>query len=414
MQSFEAVHQALRTLRTQRLRTFLTMFGVVWGTASVVFLLSWGLGVQRMLEHGFSKVGKNVFQVWAGNIGEDFTAATDRRHLWLTLEDVDVLRKRMRLAERVAAETRNFRIAAFRQKALSVDVRGVEPQHLDLRGVPLAAGRGLTRSDLDQRRRVALLGDKARRRLLGPQAGVGAWIRIEGRPFQVVGLLSPVGTQLWRDEATEIDEQIWVPITTVLASGPRYGKDENIIDMIVLRVPDRHLYDQAKREARAILAERLHVSPTDQEAFRMLSPIDLLRQLPVDEVGGLLLTLGVTTLLIGGIGILNLMLDSVQERRQEIGVRLAVGARQRDILAQFFFETLVMTGLGGLLGLSLGIGGCWLLAAFQVPDLIPVPILRLEIVGIAVGVMGFVALASGLIPAWAAARIEPSRTLRAE
>ncbi len=101
-----------------------------------------------------------------------------------------------------------------------------------------------------------------------------------------------MGTQLWRDESTEIDEQIWVPITTVLASGPRYGKDENIVDMIVLRVPDRHLYEQAKREARAILAERLHVSPTDEEAFRMLSPIDLLRQLPVDEVGGLLLTLG--------------------------------------------------------------------------------------------------------------------------
>ncbi len=218
MQGFEAARQALRTLRTQRLHTFLTMFGVVWGTASVVFLLSWGLGMQRMLEHGFTKVGKNVFQIWAGNIGEDFTAAVDRRHLWLTLEDVDVLRKRMRLAERVAAETRNFRIAGYRQKTLSVDVRGVEPQHLDLRGVSLAAGRGLTRSDLDHRRRVALLGDKARRRLLGPQAGVGAWIRIEGRPFQVVGLLSAVGTQLWRDEATEIDEQIWVPITTVLAS----------------------------------------------------------------------------------------------------------------------------------------------------------------------------------------------------
>ncbi len=184
--------------------------------------------------------------------------------------------------------------------------------------------------------------------------------------------------------------------------------------MIVLRVPDRHLYEQAKREARAILAERLHVSPTDEEAFRMLSPIDLLKQLPVDEVGGLLLTLGVTTLLIGGIGILNLMLHSVHERRQEIGVRLAVGARRRDILAQFFLETLVMTGLGGLFGLALGIGGCWLLASFQVPDLIPVPILRMEIVGLAVGVMGFVAFASGLIPAWAAARIEPSRTLRAE
>lgn len=414
MRVLEAVDQAIRTLRTERLRTFLTMFGVVWGTASVVFLLSWGLGVQSMLERGFTKVGKNVFQVWAGNIGENFTPAVDRRQLWLTLEDAERIRKRSRLAELVSAETRDLAIVSYGQKMLSTSLRGVEPAQLELRGVRVATGRPITRVDLDHRRRVAVLGELAHRRLLGPRGGVGSWIRIDGRPFKVVGILERVGTQLWRDSAKEIDEQVWAPLTTLLGLGERYGKDENVIDAIVVRVPHRHLYEDAKKEIRAILSEHLRVSASDEEALRIASPIDLLNQLPMDQMTGILFTLGFTTLLIGGIGILNLMLDAVHERRQEIGVRQAVGGRRKDIVGQFFLETLVITGVGGLVGLLLGIAGCWVLAAFEVPDMIPLPILKMKIIWLAILVVSVVAFASGLIPAWRAARFDPALTLRAE
>lgn len=131
-------------------------------------------------------------------------------------------------------------------------------------------------------------------------------------------------------------------------------------------------------------------------------------------MGGLLFTLGATTLMIGGVGILTMMLDAVQERRQEIGVRLAVGARRRDILSQFFLETLVITGLGGLLGIALGLAGCVALTQFAVGDLIPVPLVRWETIAIALGVMTFVGFSSGLFPAWRASRVDPSVTLRAE
>jgi putative ABC transport system permease protein len=261
---------------------------------------------------------------------------------------------------------------------------------------------------------VAVVAEQPRRELLGAAGGVGSWIRIDGLPFQVVGVLSRVGTQLWQDGPSAIDEEVWVPITALFAFGPRWGHDGDIVDMIALRLIDRRAYDDLGREIRAVLAPRLGVSVTDEEAIRIASPIESLRKLPMDEMDGLLFTLGAGTLLIGGVGVLTMMLDAVHDRRQEIGVRLAVGARRRDVLGQFLLETAVIAGLGGLLGLVLGIGGCWALARIEVPDLVPQPILRGDVVAVAFGVLVTVALGAGFLPAWRASRVDPSITLRAE
>jgi putative ABC transport system permease protein len=410
----EALAQALRTLRTERLRSFLTMFGVVWGTASVVFLLSWGLGVQEMLEAGLSRAGKNVVLIWPGKIGEDYTPAGDRRELWFTRADVEQVRRRVRLAVAVVGEARFWGSVGHGQSTRATDVRGVEPASLDMHGTAIAAGRPILDGDLVGRRRVVVLGDRLRRDLLGASGGVGATVRIRGQSFVVVGVLRRVGSQLWRDNGSEIDEQAWIPLTTLFTIDPRPGKDEDVIDHILFRIARRQDYAAAQREARAALAERLRFSPSDEEAVRMASPIDLLSKLPVDQTTGLLLILGGATLLIGGIGILTMMLDAVQERRQEIGVRLAVGARRRDVIWQFFLETFLITSLGGWIGVALGVGGALGLAHVQVPDLIPVPILHGWIVALAIGVMTAVGLAAGLVPAWRAARVDPSVTLRTE
>lgn len=410
----EAFVQALRTLRAERLRSFLTMFGIVWGTASVVFLMSWGIGVQRMLEAGLSRAGKNVVMAWPGKIGEDYTPAGDRRELWFTRADVDAVRSRIRLAELVVGEGRFWGSIGHGQVMLSTDVRGVELASMALHGTAIASGRPIVEGDLRQRRRVVVLGDRLRRRLLGPSGGVGATIRIRGQSFRVVGVFARVGTQLWRDNGAEMDDQAWIPLTTFFTLDPRPGKDEDVIDRIFVRVTRRQDYEALKVELRTALAERLRFAPTDEEAVKMASPIDLLRKLPVDQTTGLLLILGGATLVIGGIGILTMMLDSVQERRQEIGVRLAVGARRRDVVEQFFLETFLITGIGGAIGVAIGVAGALGLAQLEVPDLIPVPVLHGWIVALAVGVMTAVGLAAGLVPAWRAARVDPSVTLRVE
>jgi putative ABC transport system permease protein len=367
-----------------------------------------------MLEAGLSRAGKNLVMAWPGKIGEDYTPAGDRRELWFTRADVEAVRRRVRLVEAVVGEGRFWGPVTHGQTTLSTDVRGVEPASMDLHGTTMAAGRAIGATDVRQRRRVVVLGDRLRRRLLGATSGVGAAVRIRGQSFRVVGVLARVGTQLWRDNGEELDDQAWIPLTTLFTLDPRPGRDPDVIDRILVRIADRQAYEAAKTELRAALAVRLRFAPTDEEAVRMASPLDLLRKLPVDQTTGLLLILGGATLVIGGIGILTMMLDAVQERRQEIGVRLAVGARRRDVVGQFFLETFLITGIGGALGLAIGVGGALALASLDVPDLIPVPVLRGWIVALAIGVMTGVGLAAGLVPAWRAARVDPSVTLRAE
>jgi putative ABC transport system permease protein len=409
----ESLRQAGRTLRAHRMRAFLTLFGVMWGTAGLIFLMSWGAGVRVMLDRGMTKTGKNMVQVWAGKIGEEFTPAADRRWLWFTLEDVDAVRSRARIPDLVGAESELWSVVDFREKSLSMDVRGMEPETMRVRGVPLSGGRGISPDDVRDRRRVAVVGSRAREKLLGPSGWVGARIRIQGYPFEVIGVLEPVGIQLSRD-GDEIDDQVWIPITALFSFGKRYGMDEDVVQKVLFRVPDRELLEPAQSEVRAILADRLGVAPTDTEAVGMFSAVAFLQNFRLGEMDGTLLVLALATLVIGGVGVMTMMLDSVHERRAEIGVRLAVGARRRDVVGQFFVEAFALTLLGGLVGMAAGIGSCWLLGRLEVPDVIPVPILRWDMVALALVSMILVGISAGVVPAWKASGVDPAETLRME
>jgi putative ABC transport system permease protein len=411
-----AARQALFTLRLQRLRTALTLFGIGWGTASVVFLLAWGQGLSLTLEQGFQRAGRDLAMAFAGRVGEQFTPASDRRELWLKRADAEALARKAHLAGPVGAEVDAFLPVAFGARAFTENVRGSEVANLELRGVVVAQGRPLSRADVDHRRRVAVLGHDVAERLLGAEGGVGSRIRVAGRSFEVIGLFERVGTQLWRDSAP-IDEQIWLPITSfypLVSQRWQAYADQEVVENVLFRFPGRRLYDASKAEVRSILAERLRVSPTDEEAIYVISPADALRGVPLDAMRGVLFVLAVATLGIGGIGVMNMMLDSVHERRNEIGVRLAVGARRREVVGQFLVETLAMTSVGGLSGIALGVAACAALSIPDLPDLIPVPLLSARIVALALGVMAGVGAAAGVLPAWRAARVDPAEILRAE
>ena len=177
----------------------------------------------------------------------------------------------------------------------SRDVRGVEPQTMVVRNTTIAAGRPITAEDVHARRRVAVLGHKARLELLGPQGRIGATIRVLGTPHEVVGFFEPVGTQLTRD-ADEIDEQIWVPLSTLLGLRPSRVENEDVIDIIVLRARSREIYDDLKREIQAVVGRRLGVRPDDEEAMIIVSPIENVRNMQIDRMTGMLFVLAVTTL----------------------------------------------------------------------------------------------------------------------
>jgi putative ABC transport system permease protein len=417
----ESLREALRLLIAQPLRSLLTLFGLVWGTAAVIFLLSWGDGLRTMLDVAFQRAGKNLVQTWAGRISDDFSPAVDRRYLWYTTADVEALRRGTQEIDLVAAETREFAAATFRGRALSAQVRGVETAGQAIRTVAAASGRLISEQDVEHRRRVAVIGSRVRERLLGAEGRVGSWVRLDGTAFRVVGIMERVGTQLSRD-GPEIDDQIWVPLSSHLALWPNPWIEEDMINTILARAKHRDRIDQAEAEVRRVLAKRLGVGAEDKEAVPIFSPVKMLKRIPVSQQNGLNLLIAITTLLVGGIGILAMMLDSVQERRGEIGVRLALGARRRDVVQQFLWEGVAIVGVGGGVGVALGVGGALFLAsdAFRgrIPpalrDLVPIPELSAAVIALALAAMAAVALLAGVVPAWRAARIDPAETLRVE
>ena len=414
----ESLREALRLLRAQPMRSALTLFGLVWGTAAVIFLVSWGRGLQTMMEAAFARSGKSMIFVMADKLKEDFSPAADRRYLWFIADDVATLRRRAHLVELVAPETQNFRTASFGARSASLNIRGVEPENFEIRGITLAEGRAISRSDGTLRRRVVVLGETAQKRL---GAQIGSWIRLGGTPFRVIGRMARVGTQLARDGPL-IDEQVWVPLATHQVLWHNELVADDVINVILVRMKDKRRIDETKAEIRAILAERLRVPADDDEAVLMFSPEDVLKSIPLDQQNVLYLLIGGTTLAIGGIGVLALMLDAVRERRREIGVRLAVGARPRDVLMQLFLESVLLVLLGGALGVAFGVSGALFLAsaAFRnnigadLRDLVPVPELSLDVVLSALAVMTAVALFAGVVPARRAMKIDPALTLRAD
>jgi putative ABC transport system permease protein len=405
----EVIRQALYTMRLHRRWAALTMFGIVWGTASVVLLVGWGVGAHRMVDRGLQKVGKNLVFVLAGRIGKDLGPADERRVLHIELEDAEAVRASARRVELASAEVSAFLLVRYGAESRMVDVRGIEPVMRDLRGVTLAAGRFISADDVRFQRRVAVIGQTARQRLLGPRPAVGQQLDINGQSFEVVGLLDRVGTQLsrWR---TETDEQVWIPVTTAQTL-----TDRDDVDNLTLRPAERRFNDDLKRQVRTILARRWHVSPADEEAVFIISMVDILSTF--DSVftfmNVFLVVLATTTLFIGGIGVMNMMLVSVSERRREIGLRLAVGALRRHVVGQFLLETLVITLVGGVVGLSIGLAGCGLLSLLA-SDLIPVPVIVPQVVVLALGVTMLVGMTAGIGPAWRAASVDPAETLRDE
>ncbi len=413
---YENVRNALSALSGNKLRSALTMLGIVIGTAAVITLLSVGQGVEAFINQQFSALGTNLLFVWprqGGSQRTQFTAFAFNQTT-LTERDAGALDDPLRVPDiaGVAPLLRLDALARFGRKDLITTVRGVDADYAEARDVQVVDGRFISEDDVLTHARVAVIGQTVHDELFPSGAEpLNQTIRINDVPFRVVGVLEERGGNQFAND----DNQVIVPISAARGRLTDLRAVSGLpgVSVILLQAAEAGELDPVKADSTATLRDTHGISYRDDDDFSILSQNDLLATFGQISAA-ITLFLGAIagiSLLVGGIGIMNIMLVTVTERTREIGLRKAIGAKRRDILIQFLVEAMTLALLGGLMGLTLGVLGALLIAGISqefAPRISPITIL------LSTGMSVFVGLVAGLYPALRAARLNPIDALRYE
>jgi len=417
MQSFsDILGQVFRAIAANKLRTFLTMFGIAWGVGSLLVLVGLGEGFRSGQHREFATLGNDVIMMWNGTIPAVANQHTGMRPYKLTLGDEAALRSLPQLRAVTVELARSDLYEVSQWSNASSAVIGVQPNYPAVRFIPMAQGRFLDDADLADRRRVAVLGSKTATLLFPGRPFLGESITINGTAFTIVGRVAKVSRGTYDGQ----DQRVYIPITTMQEIFALKG------DNIPLDALTSIQYQPSKRgDAVAAVAAVDHViaarhgfDPSLHDAFEQFDSIEEEKMVGAifDAMDIFLGGVGVVTLGLGAVGIINIMLVSVTERTREIGVLKAIGASKRSIVAQFFWEGLLLTGISGLIGIAVSAGFMWILQQFltdKMPGFDP-PRLVPWSAALALGSLMVSGVAAGLYPASKAAQMDPIEALRRE
>jgi putative ABC transport system permease protein len=405
MRSTALVRVALASILRNTMRSALTMLGIVIGVGAVILMVAIGQGAKSTIQRQIEQLGTNLIVITPGaarTAGVSLGAGTMGQ---LTTEDAEVLAQQSFFASAVSPVVNTFGQLVGPGGNWRAQVNGVSPDYLLIRDWPLEDGRFFDRSDLQAARGVAVIGQTVVENVFPDGDPVGQTIRIRQVPFTIIGVLARKGQTA---EGRDQDDVVIAPYTTVRTrlSGRMF------ISQIVATTPNREDIPSAQEELRGILREVHGLTAVDDDDFTVRDQADLAEtaQATTEVMTWLLAAIAGISLVVGGIGVMNIMLVSVTERTREIGIRMAVGARDTDILTQFLIESIIMSALGGVIGLAVGYGGSLIVARVTGWSTGIAPVM----VALALGFAAAVGVFFGYYPAHRAARMDPIEALRRE
>jgi len=402
MSLWDSFKTSWQAIVSTKLRSSLTILGVVIGVAAVVFLVGLGRGQQASMTSMFEDMGANAFYISstsdkAGSGGN------------LTLDDAEALKDKQRAPSVgvVAPMIRSQAKVSYGNSDVNITCSGVTPDIAEVQSYPVEEGDFISENDVKRKTSVAVLGHQTAIDLFNDANPIGESIRIEGRKFQVIGVIEELGGR------PGADDYILIPLTTMqskIVSGKTVGQ-------IAVMATDTDQINKAIAEVTVILRERHHIRSGAEDDFDVRNMTEILKNMTqtMATFSLFLGAIGAIALLVGGIGIMNIMLVSVTERTREIGIRKSIGARRKDILIQFLTESGLLSMCGGVIGLLIAIGGAWLIGGLRMmgPFTIEAKI-SADIVILALAVAIGIGLVSGTYPALRAAMLDPIESLRHE
>ncbi len=411
MNMFDSFAIALSALRTNLLRSVLTTLGIIIGVGSVIIMVAVGTGARSEIERQISSLGSNMLVVFPGSSRVGGRSGGAGTRLPLAEGDIQAIRSKVPDVAAVSGLLQGNAPVVYGNMNWTTSVGGIHDQYLEVRDWPVVMGREFTSQDISTGGRVAIIGGTVAEKLFGPGADpIGADIRITNVPFKIVGVLQSKGqTSFGRDQ----DDIILLPVTS--ARGRIVGRSQVVNDQvgqIYIKVDASADMAATQEEIEMVLRQRRRIQPGAEDDFsvRNLAETMKARTAAFSTMSWLLAATSAVSLIVGGIGIMNIMLVSVTERTREIGLRMAVGGRRGDILTQFLVEAVTLSLLGGLIGVAIGVAGSALVAfTAEWPILVNV-----EAILIAMAAAAATGIVFGYFPARRAALLNPIDALRSE
>jgi putative ABC transport system permease protein len=404
-----------RTLWAHKLRTFLTMFGIAWGIVSITLMIAAGEGLRVGQKRQRENLGKDIMIVFAGRTSlQAGGMRAGRRVIWLD-RDWLAVQGEAAACKYVLPELGNPATVRSLYNSGTMTVAGSLPPFAEIRTLPVAQGRFYDWQDQAEARRVAFLGSDAKKQLFGTRSALGETIELRGIPYTVIGVMRE------KQQNSSYDgfdvRKVFVPFSAMIRDIPNPPPwPGNSVDRLLVVPKSWEEHEACKTQVRRTLARLHDFDPNDKEAAGIWDTVEEAKafQMIVDGMNYFLGAVGVTTLFLGGIGVMNVMLVAARERTREIGVRKAVGATRRAILGQFFIETLILVFLSGGVGLGIGYGICALVNLIPMPAFFAGLLPSFKSALLSFVLLGTVAVLSALYPARRAAAVDPIEALRYE